>query len=64
MPTWNLGQVGVGLQPADNVGDGISNLNGSEYIQIRITFFLPPGFGAQDAGSYLDDWIIRYEADQ
>lgn len=64
MPTWNLGQVGGSLKPPDNVGSGIANLNGSEYIQIRVTFFLPAGFGANEAGSYLDDWTIRYEADQ
>ncbi|MDJ0520809.1 MAG: Ig-like domain-containing protein [Planctomycetota bacterium] len=64
MPDWHTGQVAPALRPLDNVGDGISNLNGSEYIQIRITFFLPTGFGALDAGSYIDDWLIRYESDQ
>lgn len=50
--------------PADNVGVGITNLNGREFIQLRITIFLPTSIGPFDPGPWLDDWTINYTSDQ
>ena len=41
-----------------------TNLNDSEFIQIRITFFLHDNVGPLDEGPYLDDWAIRFTYDQ
>jgi hypothetical protein len=64
LPTFVLGQVPPALRPTDNVDFGLTNLNGCEFLQIRVTFFLPDGVGPLDAGPYLDDWTIRFSSDQ
>jgi len=57
--------------PHGNSGSGMTAVNatagpgnGFEFVQIRITVFLPSTIGVQDPGSMLDDWIIRFTADQ
>ena len=60
-----------GAQPPDvsppggpNAGAGIANVNGSGVVEIRTTFYLPPGIGAIDPGPYLDRWDIKFTYDQ
>jgi hypothetical protein len=65
LPTWvpnaNPGDVAL---PAGNTGPGITALNGREFLQLRITFFLPTSMGPFDPGPVLDDWTIRFNFDQ
>ncbi len=73
-PTWALGHPADKLpRSADNTGGagGFTELNtiagvgqGFEYVQFRITIYLPSGVGPFDAGAYLDDWLIRYTNNQ
>jgi hypothetical protein len=64
-PTWvpnaNPGDVTI---PPGNGGPGIAALNTREFIQLRITFFLPSTIGPFDPGPILDDWTIRFTFDQ
>jgi len=57
--------------PHGNSGSGMAAVNatagpgnGFEFVQVRITIFLPATIGVQDPGSMLDDWIIRFTANQ
>ena len=50
--------------PPGNTGDGIASLNGRQYIQLRITFFLPDSFGPFDPGPYIDSWNLYFQYDQ
>lgn len=66
-PTWFAGQQPPPadvLPPGDNVGVGIANLDGCEFLQVRITFYLPSGAKPADAGPFVDNWIIRFTYDQ
>ena len=67
-PTWSATQPSAaqlpGGVPADNAGVGIGNLDGCEFLQLRITIYLPASIGPFDAGPFLDDWTIRYTSDQ
>ena len=68
-PTWVLGQPPLpdigGSLPGGNTGVfGIANLNGREFIQLRVTFYLSSAIGPTDPGHYLDDWIIRFTSDR
>jgi hypothetical protein len=66
-PTWNLGQpsaLDVGPPPADNIGTGLGDVAGKEFLQLRITFFLPPTIGPFDGGPFMDRWTIRFTYDQ
>lgn len=68
-PTWMLGQPPLGeiggALPGGNTGTfGITNLDGREYIQLRVTFYLSSAIGPSDPGHYLDDWIIRFTSDR
>lgn len=63
LPTWHLGQppgADIPTLPPGNVGAGITNLNGCEFIQLRITVYLPNTVGPFDAGPFLDRWDIRF----
>lgn len=64
-PTWitgaNPGDVAI---PPGNAGPAITNLNGAEFLQLRITMYLPNTIGPFDPGPILDDWTIRYTANQ
>ncbi len=64
-PLWtgnaNPGDV---MLPVGNAGGTINNLDGREFIQIRVTFYLPATMGPSDPGPVLDDWMIRYVTDQ
>ena len=61
VPSSNPGDVTL---PLGNAGGSINSLDGCEFIQIRITFYLPGTVGPLDPGPYLDDWTIRYTSDQ
>jgi hypothetical protein len=69
-PTWVSGESAawptgdIGARPADNVGDGITNLNGRPFMQLRVTFHLPSTMGPFDPGPILDEWLIRFTFDQ
>jgi hypothetical protein len=67
-PTWlpgvNPAPADVPTLPPGNVGAGLTNLNGREFFQIRITFYLPANIGAFDPGPILDNWTIRFSYDQ
>lgn len=54
----------IAVLPSGNSGAGFSNLNTREFVQLRITFYLPNGFGPFDPGPILDQWTIRYTYDQ
>jgi len=68
LPTWMPGQPSPAQLPAglpgDNVGSGITSLNGREFIQLRVTIYLSSSVGPFDAGPYLDRWTIRFDHDQ
>ncbi len=53
----------VTLSP-DNTGAGLSALNGSGYVQVRISFFLPSTVTAVQPGPYVDNYTIRFSFDQ
>jgi hypothetical protein len=65
LPTWtaNANPVDVTL-PAGNTGPGITALDTLEFLQLRITFFLPASIGPFDPGPILDHWTIRFTFDQ
>jgi hypothetical protein len=56
-------QLPAGL-PDGNLGFGISHMNGCEFLQLRITIYLPASIGPFDAGPFLDDWAINFTYDQ
>jgi hypothetical protein len=63
-PRWRLMQVGAAHRPIDNTQAwGITNLNGCEYIQLRITFWMGPNADAQDLGPAIDRWTIKFWSD-
>jgi hypothetical protein len=63
-PTWVLGQIPPSLRPSDNTQSfGITNLNGCEYIQIRLTFVMGPNASITDAGPFIDRWTIHFSHD-
>jgi hypothetical protein len=59
-PVWTLGHPAAKPRAPDNVGDGITSVNGYEFLQVRIHFFLKSGIGPFDAGPIVDDWTIRF----
>jgi hypothetical protein len=69
-PNWTAGEAAtwpaadIGPRPSDNVGDGLTNLDGFPFLQLRITFYLPPTVGPFDPGPILDEWTIRFTYDQ
>ncbi len=50
--------------PSDNVGTGMDAIDGSEFIQLRISFWLPNTVGPFDAGPFVNDWTIRFSHNQ
>jgi hypothetical protein len=54
----------VGTLLPGNTGDGITALDGRQYLRLRITFFLPGNFGPFDPGPYLDRWNLYFQYDQ
>ena len=52
-----------GILPG-NTGNGIAQINGREFLQLRITFYLAPTIGVFDAGPYLDRWTLNLQYDQ
>lgn len=79
-PAWVLGHPSDVAIPADNAldaaspkghsGAGFGSLNavspgnGFEFLQVRVTVYLPGTIGPFDPGSYLDHWSIRFAHDQ
>lgn len=65
-PQWiaNALPPDVPFPPPDNTGGTIMSLNTCEFIQIRVTIYLPASIGPFDAGPYLDTWRIRFSFDQ
>jgi hypothetical protein len=68
-PTWVPGATppavdvpATQLQPG-NTGVGISSLDGRQFLQFRLSFFLNPGMGPFDPGPYIDRWTayVRYD---
>ena len=67
-PTWVVGQPALadigGALPDGNLGVvGIANLDGCEYIQIRVTMYLSTSIGPTDPGHFLDRWTLRFTSD-
>lgn len=56
--------VGDIVMPSGNVGTGFGGASTREFIQLRITFYLPSTFGPFDPGPLLDEWTIRFTYDQ
>jgi hypothetical protein len=52
------------LPPPDNNGPGIVNLNGTVYIQLRITFYLSTTLSPTDPGPFIDRMTLRFTHDQ
>ncbi len=50
--------------PPGNVGVGIDNVDGAEFIQLRFSFWMPKTVGPFDAGPFVDDWTIRFMHNQ
>lgn len=65
LPTWtgNLNPGDITL-PAGNAGPVGALLNGREFWQLRVTFYLPNTIGPFDPGPILDDWTIRFSFNQ
>ena len=64
-PSWNPGTNPPDATPGDNnMGAGISNLNGSAFLEIRVRFFLPDTIGATDPGPWMDQMNLRFTYDQ
>jgi hypothetical protein len=54
----------VAFLPPGNTGNGITSLDGRQYFQLRITFFLPQSIGPFDPGPYVDSWNLYFSYDQ
>ncbi len=65
-PNWTLGlPPGADvLPPAGNTGAGIAALNGKQFVQFRITFYLRNGMGPFDPGPYMDSWDLYFQYNQ
>ncbi len=50
--------------PPGNLGVGIDNLDGREFLQVRFSFWLPNTVGPFDAGPFVDRWVIHFQHDQ
>jgi len=50
--------------PLGNLGVGIDNADGSEFIQLRFSFWMPNTVGPFDAGPFVNDWTIRFMHNQ
>ncbi len=67
-PNWIPGAnppvADVGPLPPDNDGlaGGMNSVDFAEYLQIRVTCFLPITMQPFDAGSFLDRWTIRFSS--
>ncbi len=60
-----LADIG-GAMPADNDGliGGMASLFEMEFVQFRLTCYLPSSMGPFDPGPYMDRWNIRFTSDQ
>ena len=54
----------VPVLPSGNAGGNLTSLNTCEYLQLRVTFYLPSTIGPFDPGPVLDDWTINFTSDQ
>ena len=68
-PNWIAGAnpppADIGPLPTDNDGlaGGMNSVDFAEYLQIRVTCYLPLTMGPFDAGSFIDSWTIRFSSD-
>jgi hypothetical protein len=68
-PTWTpaakppVTDVPASQRQPGNTGDGIAQLNGRGFVQLRLSFFLSATQTPNDPGPYLDRWtpLIRYD---
>jgi hypothetical protein len=68
-PTWHANQnpPGGDVPPVMNAGIGAAgNLDGSAFLQVRVTFYLPddPNFGIASPGPLMDRWVVNFSYDQ
>jgi hypothetical protein len=69
-PTWlpnakpNPADVPPGNLLPGNTGNGIDQIDGRQFMQFRITFFLPPTVDPFDPGPYVDSWALWFTYDQ
>ncbi|MHC5011667.1 MAG: hypothetical protein ACYTG6_12095, partial [Planctomycetota bacterium] len=63
-PNWFPNQNPSDVGPIPNSGIGIFNIDGSAYLQLRLTFYLPSNIGPFDPGPYMDRWTVRFTHDQ
>ena len=65
-PTWhpsaNPPSADVAV-PGDNMGGSINDLDGFEFLQFRITFYLPGTVGPFDQGPFIDTWSVKFKHD-
>jgi hypothetical protein len=70
VPTWvpgakpNPGDVPPATLLPGNTGDGIDAIDGLQFLQFRISFFLPSTVGPFDPGPYIDRWALWFTYDQ
>lgn len=50
--------------PADSAGAGIQHLNGSGFVQVRVTFYVGVGAAPSDPGPFLARWRLGFQHDQ
>ena len=60
-----LADIG-GALPADNDGltGGMNSLDGNEFVQFRLTCYLPASMGPFDPGPYIDRWTMNFTSNQ
>ncbi len=65
-PTWSAGLPPPAdvPTPADSAGTGFAAIDGKQFVQFRITFYLKSGVGPSDPGPYLDRWDFYYSYNQ
>lgn len=50
--------------PTDTAGVGIHQLDGSGYVQVRLTFYVSAAAMPADPGPFLERWRLRFRHDQ
>ena len=65
-PTWTAGYPPVLDVPTPSGGTagGLAAVNGKQFVQFRINFYLKNGMGPFDPGPYLDRWNFHYQYNQ
>jgi hypothetical protein len=63
-PQWHSGTPADVTVPSDGTPGGFAAVNGNQFVQFRVTFYLRPGVGPFDPGAFLDDWTFHVCYDQ